>query len=310
MSSFAERVSFGTGVPTSAAARAWDRFRLDRVALAAGIFVLLVFFMCFIGEPLAVHLLGHGPNDQFAAATNVNLKPVGPWTRIDDPNGGKAFFLLGGGGPLGRDEFLRLLIGGRTSLEIALLATLLAIVVGTTLGSLAGFYGGWIDGGVTRMTEFVMGFPILFFVVVIGMTISDRLNNLTVHGLFVPGVVTLVVLIGLFNWFYIARIVRAQVISLREQEFVEAARMTGASDLYIVRKHILPHLTGSIIVYGSLVIATTMMLEAALSFLNVGIKLPYASWGNMLSTNWGTLLVPGGQEDFAQHRSMRHSVWR
>jgi peptide/nickel transport system permease protein len=308
VSAQAERVSFGAGLPTNAAARTWQRLKRDPLALAAGIVVLVILLLCFVGGPVAENLLGHGPNDQFTAATSNELKPVGPWKRVVDDEGHRALLVLGADGPLGRDEFLRLLAGGRTSLEIAFLATAIAVLVGTALGAVAGFYGGWVDTAIGRITEFVMGFPILFFVVVVGMTVNDRLNGITAHRTFAPGVIALVVLIGFFNWFYVARIVRSQVISLREQEFVEAARMVGAGTFYILRKHVLPHLVGSIVVYGSLVIATTMILEAALSILGLGIELPDASWGNMLSTNWGTLLVPGGQEAFAK-TSAWTSVW-
>ncbi len=153
-----------------------------------------------------------------------------------------------------------------------------------------------------------MGFPILFLVIALGLTISSRLNTVTAGGVFVPGVLSLIAVIGLFNWFYIARIVRSQVLALRDQEFVQAARMVGAGDWYIVRRHILPHLAGSLTVYGSLIVASTIVLEAAFSILNVGVPLPYASWGNMLSTNWGTLLVPGGQDPFAS-TSVLTSLW-
>ena len=113
--------------------------------------------------------------------------------------------------------------------------------------------------------------------------------------------------IGIFSWFYPARIVRAQVLALREQDFVEAARMVGAGDLRIIRRHLLPHVVGSLVVYGTLIVATTIILEAALSLLNFGVGLPDATWGNMISTNWGTLLAPGGPHAYGDSAFVRTS---
>ena len=271
------------------------------MAVASAIVLLIVFLICFAGEPVAEHFLGHGPNDIFPMAVDINLVPVPAWTRVPNTqhvvsvtaHTPRTLFILGSDSPLGHDVFLRVLAGGRTSLEIAVGAATGAIVLGVAIGLLAGFYGGWIDAIVTRITEFVMGFPILLFMIAIGFTISDRLQRITLGGHLAHGVISLVVIIGLFSWFYPARVVRAQVLSLRESEFVEAARMIGATDLRILRKHLLPHVVGTIIVYGTLMIATTIFLEAALSFLNVGISLPDASWGNLIAQNYGTLLHPG-----------------
>ncbi|MGB2954043.1 MAG: ABC transporter permease [Gaiellaceae bacterium] len=284
-------------------AHMWRRLRRNRVAVVSGTFILLLVIACFIAEPIAEHLLGHGPDDIFSFGANANGKPVGPWTHVPTLPAGepvtaktpRTLFILGGDGPLGRDEFLRLLAGGRTSLEVALGATALAILIGTTLGAIAGFYGGSIDVVLSRLSEFAMGFPILFLFIAIGLTtISIRVNTVTLRGVFVPGALGLILVIGVFNWFYLARVVRAHVLSLREQQFIEAARMIGARNIYIVRKHILPHLVDTIIVYGSLIVAATIMLEAALSVFNLGIPVPNASWGNLIATNWGTLLIPGG----------------
>src|SRR6188474_3105147 len=156
------------------------------------------------------------------------------------------------------------------------------MVIGVLLGSIAGYFGGSIDTLVSRLTEIVMAFPILLFIVALASTIGPRLNNFTL-GIFGPGVLTLVFVIGLFTWYYPARIIRAQVLSLREKEFVEAARMVGASDWRIIRSHLLPHLVAPIIVYTSLIIASNVLLEAGLSFLGVGIKEPVASWGSLLA---------------------------
>jgi peptide/nickel transport system permease protein len=294
----------------------WSRFKHDRLAVASGIVVVFVLLGCFVGEPVAQHLLGHGPNDIFPLAADINAHPVGPWTHVPNSHGviqvtaktPRTLFILGADGQLGRDEFLRLLAGGRTSLEIALGAAAIAVTLGLAFGLLAGYFGRWIDAVVSRMTEFVMGFPVLLFVIALGRSIGDRLEKVTVHGAFVPGMLSLALAIGLFSWFYPARIVRAQVLSLREREFVEAARMIGASDLRIIRKHLLPHVLGSLVVYATLIIATTVILEAALSILNFGIGLPDATWGNMIATNWGTLLAPGGPHAYTESTFV-HTSW-
>lgn len=135
-----------------------------------------------------------------------------------------------------------------------------------------------------------MAFPLLLLVIAIGQTVADRFDFVTVHGAFKPGVLSLAAVIGAFTWFYPARIVRAEVLSLRTREFVDAARVSGASELRILRTHMLPHLTAPLAVWGTLIVASNIILESALSFLNLGVRLPTASWGNMLSANWGTLL--------------------
>ena len=151
-------------------------------------------------------------------------------------------------GQLGRDEFIRLLKGGQTSLEIGIGSTFLALLIGIPLGALAGLIGGLADATVSRSTEFFMGFPILLLLAALGYSVRDRLENVTLHHAFAPGVLSLVLLVGLFSWFYPARIVRAIVLQLRQQEFIEASRMVGATTPRIVRTHILPHLVGPIAV--------------------------------------------------------------
>jgi len=151
------------------------------------------------------------------------------------------------------------------------------------MGALAGFYSGVTDTVISRLTEIVMAFPVLLFVIALASTAGERLNGITL-GFLSPGVVTLIIVLGIFGWFYPARIVRAQVLSLREKEFVEAARMIGTSDWKIIRSHVLPHLVAPIIVYSTLLVAANILAEAGLSFLGLGIQQPTASWGNLLST--------------------------
>ena len=261
----------------------WLRFRRDKIAIASGIFIILLIFVATFGAPLAATLLGHGPNDLFFGAVSDFL-PVGPWSHVDDPlNGGKTLFVLGADSTLGRDEFLRLLYGARVSLEVAVLSTIGIMTIGTFLGAVAGYYRGWVDTIISRVTEITMAFPYLLFLIALASTVGQRLNNVTL-GVFGQGVLTLVVVFSVFGWFYPARIVRAVVLSLREKEFVEAARMVGASDRRIIRSHILPHLIAPIIVYSTLAVAQFVLAEAGLSFLGVGIKLPTPSWGNLLSS--------------------------
>ena len=286
----------------------WRRLRRDKFAVLGGAYVIFVLLILFLVAPIASHLLGHGPNTTFARGANINRTPVPPWTHVPltelptgplEPGTGHTLFILGGDGSLGRDEFLRLLYGGQVSLEIALGATMISVGLGLLLGTAAGYFGGWTDAVVSRVTEFTMGFPVLLLLIVLGTTISDRFDFITLHGLFNQGVISLAVVIGLITWFYPARIIRAEVLRLREEEFVEAARMVGASSWRIIRKHLLPHLLAPVIVYSTLILAANIVLEASISFLGLGIRLPTASWGNMLATNWGTLLQLGpGQAVF------------
>jgi peptide/nickel transport system permease protein len=262
----------------------WRRFKHDRVALVSAGFIIFLVLVAFVGAPIAAKIVGHGPNTLISnGVDSLTLTPVGPLTRVETDEG-STLLVLGASDTLGRDEFLRLLYGAQVSLEVAFLSTILGVVVGVALGTMAAFYGGWIDTVVSRMTDIVMAFPLLLFALALASTVGDRLNDVTLGGLFRPGVIPLVLVIGAFSWFYPARIVRAQVLSLREKEFVEAARMVGASSMRIMRSHLLPHLVAPIIVYSTLIIATNILFEAGLSYLGFGVPLPDASWGNLLSS--------------------------
>lgn len=273
----------------------WLRFKRDKIAIAGGIFIVLLVLVAFAGAPIAAKLLGHGPDYQFSiSATDEGGIPVGPWTRVSTapytgappPEGleewPKTLLILGADGQTGRDEFLRLLYGAQVSLEVAMGAMTIGMLVGVLLGVMAGYFRGWIDALISRITEITMAFPYLLFVIALASTVGPRLDDVT-FGFLGRGVVTLVLVLGIFSWFYPARIVRAQVLSLREKEFVEAARMVGASDWRIMRSHLLPHLVAPIIVYSTLIVAQLILAEAGLSFLGLGIKLPTASWGNLLA---------------------------
>jgi peptide/nickel transport system permease protein len=276
---------------TSGGGLVWRRFRRDWGAMAALIGLVAIVLLCFVAEPLLERALGHGPDEPFASLviTEGNPHPASWFTHVKTEHG-TTLLLLGGDGPLQRDEFLRLLKGGQISLEIAFIATAIALLIGVILGTLAGYFGGGVDAVISRITELFMAFPLLLLVIALGQTAAQRFQYVTLHGFFEPGILALAVVIGLFSWFYPARVVRTLVVSLREQEFVEAAHMTGARDARIIRRELLPHLSGPLIVWATLVSAGVIVLEASLSVLNFGVRLGTPSWGSMLAQAWGTLL--------------------
>jgi peptide/nickel transport system permease protein len=287
----------------------WRAVRSDRMLLASAMAAGLLVLAILAGPPILSAALGHSSDTPFPYATNeVTRAPVGPFAHVwntqreytdesgylrrpPPPGTGKTWLLLGGDGTLGRDELMRVLEGGRTSLAVALGGTLIAILIGTVLGTIAGFRGGFVDAAISRFTEFVMAFPLLLLVIAIGSQSSNRLDRITL-GFLPEGVVSLVLLIGVFTWFYPARIIRTQVAELRHREFIEAAIMTGAKDRRILRTHVLPHVLPTALVYTTLLIPVNVLLEAGITFLGVGIKLPTPSWGNLLSAVWGSVLSP------------------
>ena len=265
----------------------WRRFKRDKVAIASGVFIIFLILFAFGGAPIARHYIGHGPDDIFtgtAAVDSVSLLPANPWTHIDNYyTNHRDILVLGSANRLGQDEFLRLLYGARVSLEVALLSTFGVMFIGVILGSIAGYFRGSVDTIISRITEVTMAFPLLLFIVALAATIGPQLDAVALGGLFPNGVVTLVLIFTMFGWFYPARIMRAQTLSIREKEYIEAARMIGASDSRIIRSHVLPHLIAPMIVYSTLIVASYVLFEAGLSFLGLGIKPPTASWGNLLS---------------------------
>lgn len=283
-------------MPRDASARlAWRRFRNDRGAMASLAAVVLVLLIVIAGGPIAAKILGHEADAIFPDAIDEMLRPVGPWTYVADPaspTGEKALLPLGADGVTARDELLRLLYGGRVSLLVAGGGTLLAMLIGVFLGSAAAYFGRWVDAAMARLTELTMAFPLLFLIILLASTVGDRLTKVTLGGIVPEGVLGLVLIIGLFTWFYPARIIRAEIASLREREFVEAARVVGASDWRIMRRHLVPHLVTPMLVYSALLLPTNILLEAGISFLGFGVPLPTSSWGNMLAASWGSIRSP------------------
>jgi peptide/nickel transport system permease protein len=264
----------------------WRRFRQDRVALASLAFVVLLFVVA-IAAPLVVKLLGlPGPSVQNPNLTDSFGSPLGP--SLAHPFGVDQ---------LGQDVMSRVIYGTRVALEVGILGTAVATVIGVFVGTLAGFYRGWVDTLLSRLIDVVLSIPILLLGLGIGAACAVRG---CVGGTVQPGLGLVIFLIALANWTYIARIVRGLVLSLRESEFVQASRALGASDTRIMFREIFPNLLAPILVYSTLLIPLNILLEAGLSFLGVGIRPPTASWGQMIAaatpifnTAWWYMAFPG-----------------
>jgi ABC-type dipeptide/oligopeptide/nickel transport system permease subunit len=264
----------------------WRRFRRDRVALTSLGFIAALTVVA-IAAPLVVSLLGlPGPSVQNSNLTNAFGSPLGP--SVAHPFGVD---------PLGQDVASRVIYGARVSLIVGILGTAIATVLGTIVGLLAGYYRGWTDTLLSRMVDVVLAIPVLMLGLGLGAACEVRG---CLGGHVQSGLGVIVFLIALVNWTYIARIVRGLVLSLREQEFVQAARAQGASSVRIMLREILPNLLAPIVVYASLLIPQNILLEAALSFLGVGVRPPTASWGQMIAaatpifnTAWWYMAFPG-----------------
>jgi peptide/nickel transport system permease protein len=249
-------------------ALAWMRLRRDKVATLSGVVIVLLVLVA-IFAPFLAALEGQDPNTQPGdpgSILDLSGNPIGPLGGISSEH------WLGLEPVNGRDLFARIVYGARVSLLIAVGATLVQIVIGVIVGIIAGFLGGWMDNLLSGLINVLLAFPIYLFAISL-VSVADQVNR----------ELLLIFLIGGFAWPYIARIVRGLVLSLREKEFVEAARSYGAPTWRIMLRELLPNLTGPIIVYATLVIPTNILTEAAFSFLGIGVREPQASWGGMLA---------------------------
>jgi ABC-type dipeptide/oligopeptide/nickel transport system permease subunit len=264
----------------------WRRFRRDRVAMVS-LAVIAVLIVVAIAAPLVVKIFGlPGPNVENLNLTDAFGSPLGP-------SSAHPF----GVDTLGEDVASRTIYGARVSLEVGIIGTAIATIIGVGLGTIAGYYRGWVDTLLSRLVDVVLSIPILLLGLGIGAACALRG---CISGIVQPGLGVIIFLISLATWPYTYRIVRGLVLSLREREFVEASRALGASDVRIMFREILPNLAAPIIVYASLQVPTNILLEAALSFLGVGIRPPTPSWGAMIAqatpifnTAWWFFFFPG-----------------
>ncbi|MEV0777746.1 ABC transporter permease [Streptomyces sp. NPDC050433] len=254
---------------------AWTRFKRDKAAVAGGIVVILLVLLAILAKPIQA-VFGLDPNALNQDLVDPQLlAPKGAWggTSWDHP--------LGVEPGLGRDLLARIIEGSWVSLLVAAGATLLSVAIGTLLGVVAGYYGGWVDAVVSRLMDTFLAFPLLLFAISISAALQDGAFGLSGLPLRIG---VLIFVIGFFNWPYMGRIVRAQTMSLRRREFVDASRSLGARGPFILFRELLPNLVAPILVYSTLLIPTNILFEAGLSFLGVGIAPPQASWGGMLTT--------------------------
>ena len=265
----------------------WRRLKEDKVALGAAAFIVFLVLLA-IFAPLVIKLVGaRPPNEQSTKYLDSFGTPTGP-----------SHENIFGVDPLGRDLFSRVLYGARVSLEVALIATFLSMLIGTLVGLFAGYYRGWVDSVLSRVIDVLLAFPILLLA--LGIAAACSLGKGCMGGLIKPGLGVVIFVIAFVNWTYIGRIIRGQVLSLREKEFIEAARASGASNARIMFREIMPNLIAPIIVYTTLVIPQNILFEAALSFLGVGVQPPSSSWGQMLAdatdifdSAWWYMVFPG-----------------
>jgi peptide/nickel transport system permease protein len=255
---------------------AWARLRRDKVAIASSVVILAIILLSLFA-PLIAHLVGHGPNTQFrTTGLSPDGIPVGP---------GSTFFF--GTDDLGRDVFIRVIYGSRISLLAGVVAAGMAVALGVIVGLTAGYFSGAVDGILSRFMDVVLSLPYLIFAIAL----------VSLQG---PSLVISVAVIAFFSWASVGRIVRGEVLSIKQKEFVQAARSLGASHLRIMFIDILPNVLAPTIVYATMLIPLAIVFEATLSFLGIGVLPPTPTWGNMLSESipyykvaWWFVAFPG-----------------
>ena len=243
---------------------AWRRFRRHKMAIFGMITLILLFLYAFVPAFFI--------SESYANLTNTGM-------RLQPPSAAHPF----GTDTVGRDIFARTIYGGQISLLIGLTAVIIEVIIGILIGAVAGYYGGIIDSLAMRFTEAMLNIPQIFLLIVMAKFFAGDIPNINLLGrTFSGSVIVIIIIIGLTSWPYLARIVRAEFLSLKEREFILAARATGTSTFEIIFRHILPNSVAPIVVSATLGVASAITLEAYISFLGLGVRPPTATWGNML----------------------------
>ena len=259
---------------------AWRRFRNHKAAVISlvGIFVMLAFiwlggliFARGVCEPTGKYVTA----EAFANCNDTSVK-------LQPPSRAHPF----GTDTIGRDILARSIYGGQISLTIGIFAAIVEVIVGVLVGAVAGYFGRWVDDVLMRITEAMLIIPSLFLLIVLAKALAGKVPEIHLLGrTFSGSVVVIIVVIGLTSWMYLARIVRANVLSLKELDFISASRALGVSDARIIFKHLLPNTVAPIIVSATLGVSGSILSEAYVSFLGLGVQTPTASWGNMLDSS-------------------------
>jgi peptide/nickel transport system permease protein len=242
----------------------WRRFRKHRMAMLGTIGAILIVLFVIVGSIVVPE----------TSANSVDLV-----ARLAGPNGTHWF----GTDSVGRDVFNRIIYGGQISLFIGLVAVILEVSLGTVIGGVAAYYGGWVDALLMRFTEAMLAIPSLFLLIVLAKFIGRNVGQVTILGRTFSGSIGIVILvIGITAWMYLARIVRANVLSLKELDYISASKALGASNSRIFFSHLVPNTLGAIIVASTLGLASAIITEAYVSFLGLGVQPPTSTWGNMM----------------------------
>jgi peptide/nickel transport system permease protein len=247
----------------------WRRFRRHKMAIFGGVILILVILYAYGGSFFVT--------EKYANFNDTKLSLQYPSVKH-----------LFGTDIIGRDILARTIYGGQISVLIGLTAAILEVVVGVIFGALSGYFGGLVDALIMRFTEAILTIPTIFLLLVMAKYFGGKVSTMTILGRSFSGsVVVIVVIIGLTSWPYLARIVRADFLSIKENEFILAARATGTPTAQIIFRHILPNTIAPIIVTATLGVANAITLEAYISFLGLGVRAPTATWGNMLEGAYG-----------------------
>lgn len=253
-------------------ARAWRRFKRNKIAMVALVMTIVIVIFCLAAPLISEYVTGYS-----YTANNLTQTLAAP---------GEDGFILGSDGN-GRDVLTRLAYGGRVSLLVAIVAAASILLIGGTIGATAGYFGGWVDTVLMRFADILLSIPTLVLLIL-------------VSSFYQPSPAALALLIASVSWATVSRLIRGEVMSLKHRDFVDAARISGASNFRIILKHLIPNVVPLIIIWASIVIPGLILTEAALSYLGLGVRAPDPSWGNMLQdakqfvrTSWTLVFIPG-----------------